>query len=277
MIKMKKNGCFACILFFTGSLFAATSDYKLVWADEFSRNGAPDPENWTFEHGHVRNHEAQWYQPENAFCTNGLLVIEGRRERVPNTNFLPNSKHWATKWKFAKYTSSCLITKGLHSWKYGRFEMRAKIDVRAGLWPAFWTLGVEGEWPDNGEVDIMEYYRGSLLANAFWGSGKRFQPRKNAAKKPLTELDDPDWADHFHIWRMDWNKDSIKLYVDDLLLNEIDLELTYNPPGHPIENPFRQPHYLLVNLAIGGSAGGDPAETDFPARYEIDYVRVYQK
>lgn len=138
-------------------------------------------------------------------------------------------------------------------------------------------MGVEGEWPDNGEVDIMEYYRGSLLANAFWGSGKRFQPRKNAAKKPLTELDDPDWADHFHIWRMDWNKDSIKLYVDDLLLNEIDLELTYNPPGHPIENPFRQPHYLLVNLAIGGSAGGDPAETDFPARYEIDYVRVYQK
>jgi beta-glucanase (GH16 family) len=256
---------------------SAASQYKLVWADEFNSDGAPDPANWTYEHGHVRNYEAQWYQPDNATCTNGMLVIEGRRERVRNTNFKPDSNDWKTKWKHAEYTSSCLITKGLHSWQYGRFEMRAKIDIRPGLWPAFWTLGINGNWPDNGEIDIMEYYKGQLLANAFWGSGKKYQPKKSTREMPIDDLDDPDWANKFHVWRMDWNKYRIKLYVDDLLLNTIEIKNTFNPPGNEIENPFRQPHYLLINLAIGGNAGGDPSATEFPSRYEIDYVRVYQK
>lgn len=277
-LKMKTTGLLALLAALSPlASQALEGNYKLVWADEFNEPGVPNPGNWVYEHGHVRNHEAQWYQPENATCTNGMLVIEGRRERVPNTHYKPNSNHWKTKWKFAEYTSACLITKDLHSWKYGRFEMRAKIDVRAGLWPAFWTLGIDGQWPDNGEIDIMEYYKGTLLANAFWGSDKRYQPQKDATRMPLSELGDPDWADQFHIWRMDWDKDSIKLFVDDRLLNEIDLEKTYNPAGNPIKNPFHHPHYLLVNLAIGGGAGGDPSKTEFPSRFEIDYVRVYQK
>ncbi|MEA2068934.1 MAG: glycoside hydrolase family 16 protein [Verrucomicrobiota bacterium] len=259
------------------ALQARENNYTLVWADEFNVGGVPNPGNWIYEHGHVRNNEAQWYQPGNATCTNGLLVIEGRRERVPNTNYNPNSNYWKTKWKFAEYTSACLKTKGLHSWKYGRFEMRAKIDVRPGLWPAFWTLGVDGPWPENGEIDIMEYYRGSLLANAFWGSGKKHKPKGDATKTPIEELGGSGWANHFHIWRMDWDEESIKLYVDDQLLNETKLADTFNPKGNPIGNPFRQPHYILVNLAIGGTCGGDPSETEFPSRYEIDYVRVYQK
>jgi beta-glucanase (GH16 family) len=265
------------MLLATTTLATVASAYQLVWADEFNIDGRPNPENWTYEHGHARNYEAQWYRPDNATCSNGLLVIEGRRERVPNTNYRPGSNDWKTKWKHAEYTSACLITKDLHSWKYGRFEMRAKIDVRPGLWPAFWTLGIEGEWPDNGEIDIMEYYKGKLLANAFWGSGTPYQPKKDAAKIPLTELGDPDWADQFHIWRMDWNEERIELYVDGQLLNTIETKDTHNPSGNSIENPFQQPHYILVNLAIGGSAGGDPSKTEFPSRFEIDYVRIYQK
>ncbi len=70
---------------------------------------------------------------------------------------------------------------------------------------------------------------------------------------------------------MDGDEESIKLYVDDRLLNETKLADTFNPEGHPIKNPFHQPHYILVNLAVGGKAGGDPSKTEFPSRYEIDY------
>jgi beta-glucanase (GH16 family) len=75
---------------------------------------------------------------------------------------------------------------------------------------------------------------------------------------------------------MDWEKDSIKLYVDDELLNTIDLSKTINRTSDRA-NPFHEPHYILLNLAIGGTNGGDPSATEFPARFEIDYVRVYQK
>lgn len=154
--------------------------------------------------------------------------------------------------------------------------MRAKIDVHNGMWPAFWTLGVAGAWPRNGEVDIMEYYKGTLLANVAWGTARPNNAVWNSAKKALVDFADPEWAEKFHVWRMDWDENSIKLYVDGQLLNEQDLSKTVNEDAAH-QNPFRQAHYLLVNLAVGGQQGGDPAGTPFPARYEIDYVRVYQK
>lgn len=255
---------------------AQTKEYKLVWADEFNLDGTPNSANWNYEHGFVRNNEAQWYQPENAFCSNGLLIIEGRRERVPNTGYKSDSTDWRRKRAYAEYTSACLKTKGLHSWQYGRFEIRAKINVLPGLWPAFWTLGDKGEWPGNGEIDIMEYYQGKLLANVAHASKKRFSPVWDSTETPLSIFPE-DWAEQFHVWRMDWTEKSIRLYVDDRLLNETHLEKTINPAGHPIKNPFNQPHYILLNLAIGGKSGGDPSTTEFPSRYEIDYVRVYQK
>ena len=274
---MKLYHLLLCILTVAGHAHATGGDYALVWADEFDKDGRPNPGNWTYENGHMRNHEAQWYQPQNAWCTNGLLVIEARREKVPNTNHEPGSDDWRKKWDHANYTSACLITKGLHSWKYGRFEMRGKIDVRAGLWPAFWTLGIEGTWPDNGEIDIMEYYQNKLLANLIWGTGKPYVHQHSSARTPLKKLGGSDWADEFHTWRMDWDAESIKLYVDDRLLNEIKTNKTVNPGNGPIRHPFRQPHYLLLNLAIHGTCGGDPSGTEFPARFEVDYVRVYQK
>ena len=140
--------------------------YKLVWADEFNVEGPPDPNVWSFEHGFKRNDELQWYQEDNATCRDGMLVIEARRERVRNTNYQEGHKDWRRNRPFAYYTSSCIHTRGKRSWKYGRFVMRAKIDVRPGLWPAFWTLGTARPWPGCGEIDVMEYYDGKLLANA---------------------------------------------------------------------------------------------------------------
>ncbi|WP_420148616.1 glycoside hydrolase family 16 protein [Spirosoma sp.] len=250
--------------------------WKLVWADEFDVDGAPDSRNWKFEHGLVRNHELQWYQPDNARCEKGMLIIEGRREELVNPNYQANSSDWKASRPAVDYTSSSLNTNGLHCWQYGRFEMRGRIDIRSGLWPAFWTLGVSGEWPSNGEIDIMEYYRSMLLANVAWATKKRYTAKWRSTKKPIATFNDPDWATKFHVWRMDWDETAIRLYVDNQLLNEVLLKETINQDGAG-RNPFHQPHYLLLNLAIGGDNGGDPSTTTFPSRFEVDYVRVYQK
>ena len=252
--------------------------YELVWSEEFEKEGPPNPENWTFEKGFKRNKEHQWYQPENAFVKEGKLIIEGRREKLPNPNYKKGSKSWKESRKFIEYTSSSLKTQGLHSWKYGRFEVRAKIVAEKGLWPAIWFLGVEGEWPSNGEIDLMEFYQGKILANACWGTKKRWSAKWDSFKKPVSSFGDKDWDQRFHIWRMDWDENKIELYVDDLLLNSIDVRKTNNASTERgPKNPFRQPHYLLLNLAIGGQSGGDPSKTKFPSRYEVDYVRVYQR
>jgi len=250
--------------------------YELVWADEFDRDGRPDPALWTYETGFVRNEELQWYQPENARCEGGLLVIEGRRESKPNPLFRPDGRDWRRSRPTIEYTSASLTTRGLHSWQYGRFEMRGRIDTRPGLWPAFWSLGVSGRWPACGEVDIMEYYRGILLANVAWAGPEPFRPIWDDPKTPLSELGGPDWSDQFHVWRMDWDEDLIRLSVDDRLLNETALSMTVNQDGSG-KNPFHQPHYLILNLAIGGTQGGDPSATELPARFEVDYVRVYRR
>ncbi|AVR45588.1 beta-glucanase [Christiangramia fulva] len=251
--------------------------YNLVWADEFNENGKPHKDNWSYEHGFLRNNELQWYQEENASLKNGSLIIEGRREKIKNPLYNPKSNDWRQTREFAEYTSSSLNTRGKKEFKYGIIEVRAKIDTASGNWPAIWTLGIEKPWPANGEVDIMEFYKidgkPHILANAAWNESQ--QVKWDSEKIPFSHFleKDSNWSENFHIWKMDWTREYIRLYLDDDLLNEIDLNETTNPDGF---NPFRQPHYLLLNLALG-SNGGDPVKTRFPVQYKVDYVRVYQK
>ena len=253
---------------------------QLVWADEFEQDGNPDPANWTYERGFVRNEEAAMVSGRERHLLRrhaGDRSASRKSARIPR--FRAGSRNWQTSREFAEYTSSCLITKGLHSWKHGRFEMRGRIDTRAGIWPAWWTLGVEGRWPAGGEIDIMEYYRNMLLANVAWAGrqpdGRRFV-HWDDLKLPLAELGD-DWSNQFHVWRMDWDETRIELSVDGRVLNTTDLKEAVNPEGTQPAQPFQQPHYMLLNLAMGGTNGGDPSATEFPARFEVDYVRVYQK
>lgn len=272
---MKLLSTLLAVNFFVANSSIA-QEYMLVWADEFEIDGEPNPSNWNYETGFKRNHEQQWYQAQNAYCKGGKLIIEAKREAVKNPNFIENSSSWQTNSEFSEYTSASIITAGKQSWQYGRFEMKAKIDTRLGMWPAFWTLGINYEWPESGEIDIMEFYRNDLLANAVWGSTERWKGLWSTTKTPLSSFKDKNWSENYHIWRMDWDEKNISLYVDDQLLNSIDLERTYNA-NPPHINPFRQPHYILVCLAIGGDNGGDPSKTTFPAKYEIDYIRVYQR
>lgn len=259
---------------------------RLVWSDEFDTDGRPS-KDWTYEQGFQRNQEAQWYQRQNAYVKDGCLVIEGRREHRRNPNYMAGSNDWRTNREFIEYTSSSLTTRLSQQFLYGRFEIRAKIPTATGAWPAIWLLGNKWEWPQNGEIDIMEYYikngKPSILANACWGSDQRWNAVWDSEVIPFTHFTDkdPEWADKFHVWRMDWDEHYIRIYLDDELLNEIDLSKTQNGGyGGNRENPFanRVPgfkHYLLLNLALGGN-GGEPDISQFPLRYYIDYVRVYQ-
>lgn len=251
----------------------------LVWNDEFNKDGKPDAANWRYETGFVRNQELQWYQSDNASVKNGLLVIEGRKQQVTNPNYVSGSTDWKKNRQYAQYTSSSINSSGLRTWKYGRFDIRARINTQKGSWPAIWTLGVSGEWPSNGEIDILEFYQisgvPSILANFAWGTATRWEAKWDGANKPLSYFVNKDakWVDKFHVWTMDWNKDTIRLLVDGELMNETLVKNTVNADG---SNPFLQNHYILLNLALGAN-GGDPSGSTFPMLYEVDYVRVFQK
>lgn len=268
-------GCNRHLSVKSGSAIIAPHGYKLVWSDEFNIKGKPDTANWNYENGFVRNEELQWYQPENAVCENGFLVIEAKKEMKPNPRYTEGSNDWRKKRQNIEFTSACVLTRGKQQWQYGRFEMRAKIDISKGMWPAWWTLGVSKGWPGNGEIDIMEYYRGKLLANiACLGSNRKAEWYSNTFK--TDSLGGAAWASQFHVWRMDWTEEYIALYCDDQLLNKTNLDMLINKDGSGF-NPFKQPHYMLLNLAMGGMNGGDPSQTSFPQKFEIDYVRVFQK
>ncbi|NLG19386.1 MAG: family 16 glycosylhydrolase [Fibrobacter sp.] len=232
-------------------------NFKQVWSDEFNSSGLPDSRNWGFEEGYVRNNELQYYtkqREENARMEGGNLIIEARKDN----------------WNGNQYTSASLFSRGKQEFIYGIFEMRAKIDVRQGSWPAFWTLGVSGEWPSNGEIDIMEYYAGKLHANLAWGSEKRWEGNWSSQTRSVGS----DFSEDFHIWRMLWTEKEVQLWVDEFLQNTTDLSKTINEIDG--KNPFHQKAYIMLNQAIG-SNGGDPSGTTFPVRYLVDYVRVYQE
>jgi beta-glucanase (GH16 family) len=258
-----------------GSLADPPKGYRLVWQDEFNIDGRPDPKSWNYEHGFVRNQEFQWYQPENAFCADGKLIIESRRETQANPGYREGSRGWRTSRRVAEYTSASLITRGLHSWQYGYFVMRGRIDTRPGIWPAWWTLGISKPWPACGEIDIMEYYAGHMNANVAWEKADGSASWVSTFK-PITDFHDPSWSDKFHLWAMEWTSDFIHLYLDGALLTSVDLSRTLDA-RHDGFNPFHHPAYMILNQAIGGQSGGNPEHTQFPSRFEVDYVRVYQR
>lgn len=253
---------------------------RLVWSEEFAKDGAPDGAVWNFEKGFARNEELQWYQSQNAVCKGGLLRIEGRKERVANPNYASGSSSWKTNRQYAEYTSSSLSSSGKKQFQYGKWEVRARLDGQAGSWPAIWTLGASGEWPTNGEVDLMEFYPNSgapaLHANVAWGTATRWTAKWSSKVRSLSSFTskDPDWLKKFHVWTMDWNADTVKLSLDGEVLNTTLTSQTINADG---TNPYRdRPQYMMLNLALG-SNGGDPSKGSFPMVYEVDYVRVYQK
>jgi beta-glucanase (GH16 family) len=250
--------------------------WRLAWRDEFNEARCPSRAKWSFEHGFVRNGELQWYQPQNAYCHDGVLVLEARREEKRNPDYRPRSTYWPLNVRVAEYTSASIASR--YSFTYGRAEALIRIDPRPGSWQDFWTLGTSfrrdpNSWPGTGEVDIMEYYRNLVLANVC-------NPKPTwcgwlSTRQSLASLGGQAWADRFHLWAMDWNARRIDLFLDGKLVHRFAVaDATGAKHGNPYVN---QPAFLLLSQAIGGAHGGDPTNTAFPVRLEVGYVRVYQR
>ena len=256
-------------------LLADTSGWEMVWADEFEKPGLPDPEKWGYEEGFVRNHEKQLYtasRAKNARVEGGNLVIEGHRERVANPGYEAGSSDWRSNRASTFYTSASLHTKGIASWRYGRIEVRAKVPRGAGTWPAIWTLGTDIDevgWPRCGEIDIMEFVGKEerfIHATAhYWRAGKHDSDSK---KHPVPA----PWED-FRVYAIEWDENQIHFEYDGQRYQTFQIGKADGDGG----NPFRRPHYLILNLALGGSWGGKIDDAIFPCRYLIDYVRVYRR
>ncbi|SDL12515.1 glycoside hydrolase family 16 protein [Siphonobacter aquaeclarae] len=239
---------------------------KLVWSDEFDGNGRPDPSKWTYEKGFVRNKEPQYYtvdRTENARVENGMLVIEARKE----TDFSDGEQ--------IPYTSASLITLGKHAWKYGRFEVRAKVPKGLGSWPAIWMKGANypgTKWPFCGEIDIMEFVGkdSSLVYGTVHyadSTGKyRMEGKKPSVGAPY---------DDFHVYALEWSEDHMDFYYDDLKYFTYELKKADNRTAG---NPFQKEFFLMLNLALGNpkNLGGRLDDRILPVRFYVDYVRIYQ-
>ncbi len=246
----------------------AVPGWKLVWAEEFNYTGPPDPKMWGYEEGFVRNKEKQIYTRDrlkNARVENGNLVIEAHKEIFQNPNYKPGSNAPQS----ANYTSASLITRNKASWQYGRIETRAKLPAGKGLWPAVWTKGIWGSWPACGEIDILEWTSktpGFIFASLHYGS-------ESNPLKSTKNFDVPAINADFHVYAMEWTADRIEFYFDGRKYHEFNV----NDAGLGSDNPFRKPHFLLVNLALGGYTGGRIDDAAMPQKFLVDYIRVYQR
>ena len=242
--------------------------WKLVWSDEFDHEGLPDPAKWAYDvgvgHDGWGNHELEFYtkaRPENARVEQGHLVIEARRE----------------PWQGRAYTSARLVTKDKADWTHGRFEIRARLPLGRGTWPAIWMLPTiwnlgNGDWPDNGEIDIMEhvgYDPGVIHASTHSQKNQWRHKNQRTATLPV-----PDAGTAFHTYALEWDAEEIRIYVDDQ-----HYFTSRKDGGDWTSWPFTRNFHLVLNLAVGGDWGGAKGvdETAFPRRMEVDYVRVYQE
>ncbi len=291
---MKLHACFllSCFFVFQVPVVAFTAippvvppilvnkKWRLVWHDEFSYTGLPDPKKWSYESGHVRNQEQQYYvvaDTANSFVANGMLTIRGKQETIANVKFKPKSNDWRYKDSVAFFTSASLNTLGKASWKYGKIEIRAKLPYGRGVWPAFWMMGTnrgEVKWPQCGEIDIMEYI-GAKDSTTIYGtihrdSEKDDPPYYSIGKTTKSQTIHTD----FHIYSLEWNKKYIDILFDGQRYFRYKIREATRKNG---ENPFRKPFYLLINLALGSAWPGPIDAHDLPAELLVDYVRVYQK
>jgi beta-glucanase (GH16 family) len=273
----------ALLVLLSAALSANAADWKLVWNDEFDKPGLPDGAKWDYETGFIRNHEKQFYtraRQDNARVENGMLVIEAKREKKLAPGSGPPAKLGRDGGASgvpadAEYTSASLTTRGKAAWTYGRIEVRAKLPSGRGTWPAIWTLGTNIDsagWPACGEIDIMEFVGfepGVVHANIHT---KKYNHVMNTGKGDKLTI--PDASQAFHIYSVEWDSQTIEFFVDDRKY------FTYRNEGTgPDAWPYDNDQFLILNLAIGGDWGGQKGIDDaiFPLRYEIDYVRVYQK
>lgn len=239
--------------------------YELVWSDEFDYSGLPDSTKWKYDtegnEASWGNNEAQYYteaNEKNAKVENGVLKIIAHREEFGGKEF----------------TSARLVSKV--DWKYGRIEVNAKLPPATGTWSAIWMMPGnwtfnDGNWPDIGEIDIMEYVGhdpGVIHASAH---SKDYQWQQQTQKTNIINI--PDVSNEFHSYILEWTPELIKVFIDSIQYFEYE-----NEGLGESKWPYDKPYHLIMNIAVGGAWGGLNGidEKAFPQTMEVDYVRVYQ-
>lgn len=242
---------------------------RLVWDEEFGESGLND-RRWSYETSRNKqgwfNGERQYYsagRPENLRLSNGHLIIEARAEKLDPKAY--------SDWGGQAYTSARVIS--TQAWRYGFFEVRAKLPCARGMWPAIWMLPKNMQhWPDDGEIDIMEEVGAEpnmIYATLHTGRYNHTLGTQRGAHREI-----PTSCSAFHRYQLDWQPDSITIGVDDKAILHVARQLSDGKP----EWPFNAPFQLILNLAIGGSWAGAKGIDDaaMPQRMEVDYVRVWQ-
>ena len=236
--------------------------YERIWRDEFT-GPELDATSWGFDIGGSGwgNNELQYYtnRKDNVYLTNGNLVIEAKKEDFGGRN----------------YTSARLLTKGKREFTFGRIDIRAKLPVGNGIWPALWMLGKnidQTPWPACGEMDIMELVGkepNKVHGTFHWGpntAGRQYSGNSYT-------LPSGNFSEKFHVYTLIWENDKAEIFMDDISYFKFDRAKVGGAAY-----PFNEPFFLIFNVAVGGNWPGSPTPaTVFPQLMIVDYVRVFKK
>jgi beta-glucanase (GH16 family) len=247
---------------------AEKTGWFLVWTDEFDYSGLPDPAKWSFE---TNGNAWRWGNGEDQYHTENRL--ENARVKDGNLFITALKEDYAPGFH---YTSARIRSKDKGDFRYGRFEMRAKLPSGKSIWPAFWMMPTEsyyGAWPASGEIDIMEYFGFIPNTAHFTIHTKMYNHRRNTQKSG--RINDKTLHSDYHIYAVEWFPDRLDFYFDQQKVFTFAKE-SDNPDVWPYNRKF----YVILNNAVGGdwyrSVTGGIDNSIFPEEYIIDYVRVYQ-
>ena len=256
-----------------GDISTISENWELLWSDEFNDEEL-DLTKWNklnWKPGWVNN-ELQAYtdRDTNIFLENGHLVLQGNIEPgYSGTDYVGNNY-------VADYTSGRVNTDDKFSTTYGRFDIKAKLPAGKGSWPAIWMLGESISsigWPQCGEIDIMEhvgYDQGLVHGSIHTQDYNHMYGTQKSGSKYVDDV-----TDTFHVYSLEWSPFYLRYLID----NEPFFFVYNDSNGDFGKWPFNDPHYLILNLAIGGDWGGvqGVSASAFPMKMYIDYVRVYKK
>nr|WP_305888936.1 glycoside hydrolase family 16 protein [Parvularcula maris] len=243
------------------------------------------------------NNERQCYtdRQRNIRVEDGALHLIAKRERFTGPTYPDELAYLGEGETTRRYTSGKVRTKGLASWKYGRFSARMKLPEGQGTWPAFWMMpesSVYGQWPLSGEIDIMEAVNlGTPCEECEAGIETRTSgalhfgdraPDNTYLFLKADEMAEGTPADDWHVYTVEWAEDRIQWLVDGELFMRIDADEWHTASEEARGRsfaPFDQPFYLMLNYAVGGnlaekSNDGGFDRKSFPSRLLIDWVRV---
>jgi beta-glucanase (GH16 family) len=240
-----------------------TSTY--TFDDEFngSSGSLPDVSHWNYD---VGNGSDGWGNQELEYNTDdgSNSYLDGQGHLV-----IKAAKYNGTAYHCwngpCQYTSARLLTKNLFAQAYGHFEARIQMpNVQLGLWPAFWALGNDidtVDWPQCGEIDIMENYGYDAIEGSTHGP---LPANDTAADKTLSLIN------AWHTYAIDWSSTQISFSVDGVIYG------TTTKAQSGANWVFDHPFFLILNMAVGGSGTGNTAPQQLPASLLVDYVRVSQ-